>query len=258
MRRLPLACGVALLPRSRRERDGGQHGAVRRRFAGARPDRDRHRPAAAVKRRGRAACLPPRRAVDPMSPSAATRMAGGWRASPRPSRTRPTSPSCCSATRSIRPVRRRRPRPGSPIGRRSAALSCCCRASRTRSPGSSCCGRPWASSRTPSWSPIRGSDTPSSRSSTTSSTARRHSCGAPSRRLTGHAGPVDRVWISPLPPVDRARILTVPQSAARPRSRGHLPTTSHRRARDLRPPTVRPAHPDDPADARRALSASSR
>ena len=60
----PVAMESALLPRTRRERDGGQHGPLRRRAAGARPDRARHRPAEA-QGRGRAAGLPPRRPVGP-------------------------------------------------------------------------------------------------------------------------------------------------------------------------------------------------
>ena len=45
-----------------------------------------------------------------------------------------------SATRSTRPARPNGRTPGSRTGRRSAARSCCCRASRIRSPGSTCCG----------------------------------------------------------------------------------------------------------------------
>ena len=93
--------------------------------------------------RGRPAGLPPRRAhgAGRGRRRSLVRRPGG---EPGRRRTR-------RAVRRPRPVqlpapsaraRRSGRKPGSPTGRRSAARSCCCRASRTRSPGSSCCGPP--------------------------------------------------------------------------------------------------------------------
>ena len=93
--------------------------------------------------RGRAPGVPRRRCRRrATSWSAGTRSAAASRAWRRPSRARRTPPSCASATRSIRRARPSGPRRGSPTGRPSPARSCCCRASRTRSRGSTCCGPP--------------------------------------------------------------------------------------------------------------------
>ena len=110
--------------------------------ARSRHRRDRDRPArsARPRTRSRRSTSPSRRR--PTSRSAAIRSAAGSRAWPRPSPTRPTPRWCCSATRSTRPARRSGPTRGSPTGRPSAARSCCCRASPTRSPGSTCCAPP--------------------------------------------------------------------------------------------------------------------
>ena len=81
-----------------------------------------------------------------------------------------------------------------------------------------------AARSTPSWSPIRGSGTPSSRSSTTSSTARRRSCwdlGRLTRR-----GSVRPSTNSPLSRSTWARILTVPQA---PRDTCRRPERTPRR-----------------------------
>ena len=106
-----------------------------------------------------------------------------------------TTPWSCSAIRCIRPAPPSGPMHGSPTGRRSAVPSCSCRASPTRSRGSSCCVPLCLASPTRSWSPTRGSATRSSRSWTTSWTASRPSCR---------------------PGVDRARILKSSPGAATP------------------------------------------
>ena len=173
---IPCRGGAALLSRPRRERDVGQYGPVRQRPADPGRDGDRHRPAAPPSR-GRTAGLPPRR-PDGTRRGHRRPLVRRPRREPGGGRTRARRMPrwCCSAIRSIRPVLRRRPMPGSPTGRRSVALSCCSPASRIRSPGSSCCGPPSACWRTRNWSPTRGSGTRSSPSCPTFSTARRRSC----------------------------------------------------------------------------------
>ena len=104
-------------------------------------DATRHRPARSARPRTPLPAFHSRGAVGgATSWSAGTRTAAASRAWPRPSRTRPTPPSSCSATRSTRRARPSGPTPGSPTGRPSPARSCCCRASPTRSRGSTCCG----------------------------------------------------------------------------------------------------------------------
>ena len=105
--------------------------------------------------------------------------------------------------------------PGSPTGRRSAARSCCCRARRIRSRGSTCCARSSRCCATRSWSRTRASATRSSRSSTTPWTgSAAFLAELPDRRLMASPGRTCRDAAS-------ARILTAPRrrcgSAARAR-----------------------------------------
>ena len=156
--RLRCRYGSPLFPGARRERDGRQHDTVRRGPARPRGRRDRHRPAHAHGR-GRRAGLPPggperarRRRRRPL-----VRRPGRQPGRRRAGRAR-TRRSSCSATRSTRRARPSGPRRGSRTGRRSAARCCCCPASPTRSPGSTCCGpRCRRSAAAPSSSPTRGS-----------------------------------------------------------------------------------------------------
>ena len=210
--RLRFRDGCAHLPRARRERDGREHGAVRRRPPPARAGRDGHRPAEA-QGRGRGARVPRGRAL-----GGGRR---GRRALVRRSRGQPRGGRAGRAVRGAGPVQlpappaggaRSGPMPGSPTGRPSRAPSCCCRARATRSPGSTCSARRCRCCATRSWSRTRASGTRSSRSSTTRWTAWRPSWERRSgaRGLAG--SPIGRVgWDDP-PGADTVR----PCPAARP------------------------------------------
>ena len=76
--------------------------------------------------------------------SAATRTAAGWPACG--GRRRVSGPGLLLLPAPSAPAGRSGPRRGSPTGRRSPARPCCCQASPTRSPGSTCCGRRWRGS----------------------------------------------------------------------------------------------------------------
>ena len=227
--------------------------------AGARRDRDRHRPAA-PQGRGRAAGVPPRRPVG--ARRRGRRPLVRW-AGREPRRGRAgravRRASSCSATRSIRPARPSGPRRGSPTGRRSAARSCCCRASPTRSPGSSCCGRRvglLAARGARHLSAARAHAQAGPRR--TSSTARRRSCEAsraPDRGPRTGGRSVDKSLATggrgsypDRPPRRRATSCRRRPSPSRRigRARGRGPNGRARPSRC------------DPADARRAPSASSR
>ena len=249
--RLPCPDAASMLPRSRRERHVGQHGAVRRRPS--RPRRRRHaRSTSRSAGRGRGArpstSSSPRRRT---SRSAATRTAGGSPASPPPSR-RPPYAALVLFSYPLHP-------PGAPE-RTEARIA------------------HWPAIRCPVLL-LSGESDPFARidllraavaltrrgGAGDLSAPRPHPEAGPRRRarpgggvpaagrgwLTGHRKIVE-LWITPLSRVRRPRILTVP-----PRHRA-TPGRSAYDTASMSPPVAPRRSPDragpavDPADARRA------
>ena len=218
------------LPRTWRERHGGQHGAVRRRAARTgrrRPPRSTSRSA-----RPRTRCLPSISSCRTVrtSRSAVIRSGDAWRASRPPSRTRrtpglvlfcyplhpPGSPDRTDARIAHWPVH---PLPGpAAVGRGRSVRE----------------DRPPAGGRAPPRA-RRAGHLSASRTHAEAGARRRPGPrrglppGAADRLMAtpSSVGAVDRVWISRLPPSTTARILSVPQGAFdRPHGRRPSPRTS--------------------------------